>query len=285
MHNDGTMTGLEVYRSQYEPETTLKVGKGVLELTFIRPHGVQLEKNDSLLFVPGYVARRRCALLAARALAVNGHTSILMSHSGHTMDQAVKDISAVTQAVDEGEFLDYDIEPGSLTVLGHSLGAVRAMKSLADNPHGTKGFVPIAPAGLGGVKPWAAVQSIASEAEYMGSKLYVGEAKDVTLDALRVAFAAKWELPRLTFSTFLTSAREEAQKLYDNGLLKSAIMFPGDRLIDPRISAAALAEIGNIRQLVVEAEFTGHNTLIYHADKVAPLILDAVGAQQLEDAA
>lgn len=230
-----------------------------------------LDSEETLLIVPGIMAKRSAYRRYASQLAQRGLRSVTMSHETATVFCADEIINLKQQLV---ELCDSPVR-----LAGHSLGGIHAVQAAIDSPDNVSGLMLLQSAGFGGVQPWRAAESLLSE----HSDPRVIDSLRLVSDGLAYAVKGRSDLLRLAVKASRLSLIEMAQQQLPDSIDKQAIVFPQDRLINAGRLKTGLGRAGF---QMIELESGGHNAQHYHPDAVAEAtlqLLDMAGQPSTAD--
>lgn len=214
------------------------------------------QPSETLLIVPGIMAKRRAYDRYARRLSEAGIRSVTMSHETGTMfcSDEVADL--------KNRLADKYSQP--VRLVGHSLGGIHATEAASKDLDGVSGLLLLQPAGFGGVQPARALESILRE---RSNSRILDEIK-MAADGLAYAIKGGRNFAGTVFRAS-TSLREETLAAIPDDVDRDAITFAGDKLIDASVARLGLKDFGfDVVELGGRA---GHNAQYYQAEAVSAM--------------
>lgn len=228
----------------------------------------QLEVEETLLIVPGIMAKRRAYDPYARRLAEYGLRSVTMSHETGTMfcaDEVIEVKNRLAEMYDQ-----------PVRVAGHSLGGLHATEAVARDSESVSGLLLLQPAGFGGVNPLRAPESIMSERD---NRRVIDEIR-MAADGLKYAIKGRAHFVQTVLRAASMIDDETIASLPDD-IDRTAIVFANDKLINARLAGANLERAGfSVAELGGEVK-SGHNAQYYRAADVGQLTLQIIKREQL----
>lgn len=221
-----------------------------VEYTVRQPNDI--DASETLLIVPGIMAKRWAYTRYASQLASQGVRSVTMSHDTATMFCTDEVVGLKDRLV---ELCDSPVR-----LAGHSLGGIHAVQAASKNSDALSGLLLMQPAGFGGVQPLRATESLITE---HNDPSFVASLR-LIVDGLAYAAKGRGDLVQLALKASRTSLIEVVQSLPDN-IDRQAVVFSKDRLINAEQLKVGLGQAG-IQMMTVESG--GHNAQHYHTSAV-----------------
>lgn len=232
------------------------VDKRRIDWTIREP--IDIEPSETLLIVPGIMAKRRAYNRYARRLSESGIRSVTMSHETGTMFCSDEVIDLKNRLADKYS------QPVRLA--GHSLGGVHATEAVSKDPDSVSGLLLLQPAGYGGVQPARALESILRERS--NSRIF--DEIRMAADGLSYAIKGGRNFASTVFRASVHLPESTLAEIPDD-IDRDAIVFTGDKLIDAAKARQGLENFGfNVVELTGRA---GHNAQYYQAETVSATTL------------
>lgn len=258
----------------------LQIGKRGVEYVVMNPPEV-LEQRHTVLLIPGFLCRLSNMALLGHELTRYGYQAIPIAHELPD-ESASEDIRMMIEEYYAGRFGD---PSGPLTLVEHSLAAINGVECLVDHPAlipMVHGVVQIAPAGYGGVSPFSAPCSVATELAHRPSS---HDVRDAVVDALTYTYNCGRNMLQLANRASKTDISSWAQELASEGLMTTALIAEHDRLIAYKSLLKGLNRAG-VPSTLLSVPHAGHNAhLLFPAKTAGDVVLQIRSSHEYPDAA